>query len=190
MQRGENSLEVLTALFDLLGTADEFTSKVLPVLFPLEEILEGLMGENYTKATLARYRPFFYSEEITPLSQGDNLQPIGLSWYGAQKPADNLLKQWRPDSRSVSSKFLCSECHGLFNPCRNSGVCNPDRRCLCSEFFSGSMCEQTVSCHEVGYCLNNGTCEAWKEYCTCPGEYFGSLCQFERLEALEYTVGV
>ena len=187
----DDSIELMEALSNMFGSAAGFSLKVLSVVFPMEAILTEVMGENYAKASIPRYRPFFYSEAISPLSNGDKLSPVGLKWFLAQRPTDNFLEQWRPDeSRSLSSIFLCAECHPSQNPCMNGGVCNAKQRCSCSTFFVGSMCEETLSCHEMGYCFNNGTCETWKEFCTCPNQYFGSLCQYEHFGTLDYTVDV
>jgi hypothetical protein len=181
----DDSLEVLEALYDLFGATGGLSLQTLSVIFPLEEILQRQVGNEYANETLFMYRPFFFSEAVSPLSAGDNLSPVGLNWYPAHRPTDNnILAQWSPDkSRQLSTIFLCSECQA-YNPCLNSGACNVDRKCECLDFFAGSMCERPVSCHEMGFCFNNGTCQVWKEYCTCPTGYFGSLCQYGKIEPL------
>ena len=183
--------DVEEALFELFESNGGFSTNVLSSIFPLKEILSNVMGENFTEVALPQYRPYFFSEAVNPLSESDMLTPVGLAWYPAQRDSDAKLAQWHPaTSRSLVTMFLCAECDSDANPCLNGGVCSTEKVCECSGFFSGSMCEQTVGCHEAGYCLNNGTCPDFREYCICTGDYFGSLCQYKRMSSAEYVVNI
>lgn len=185
----DDDSEEMEALLAVLGSEVGFSLKVLSKVLPLEAILDEAMGQNYTNDALPLYRPFFFSEVVNPLGENDKLDPVGLGWFAAQRPSTNFFSQWRPDeSRPLMSTFLCSECNDRTNPCMNSGVCKSDSTCECNAFFASSMCERTLTCHEAEYCLNNGICEQWNDYCTCSGNYFGSLCQYERLPTKDYIV--
>lgn len=60
--------------------------------------------------------------------------------------------------------------------CVNGGVCDENLNCICSESFTGSLCEipQLEKCRRTSKCKNGGICIGNK--CTCAEGYTGDDC--------------
>jgi len=181
---------VLEAVIALFGNQVNYDEEVLGLVLDVNEITFVFESHNIfasaannvtTYDLLQYYRPYFFSGTVDALSPDDTLTPIGLQWYRADSPGDNVLSQWHADtSRPLETIFLCAACDSWINPCMNKGECNAaSYDCTCSDFYIGSMCEKTKTCHEHGgVCLNNGTCASWQPYCDCTDGFYGSLCQY------------
>jgi hypothetical protein len=60
------------------------------------------------------------------------------------------------------------------NPCLHGGTCYDDRKCFCTDGYTGSSCEMT-KCQAVP-CMNGGTCSA-NGTCICPTQFIGTQCE-------------
>ncbi|KAG8184137.1 hypothetical protein JTE90_008916 [Oedothorax gibbosus] len=92
-----------------------------------------------------------------------------------------------PISKDIIKGQNIRECRGLpcnSVPCRNGGTCIPNDgesfKCVCSEGFSGDMCQKSEDPCASFPCVNGATCTTLPDHefsCSCDKGYSGKFCE-------------
>ena len=120
-----------------------------------KSLLASFFGEGSFHAFWSNYTVLFISEAIDANTPSDATSPVGIRWYHAQNPTQEVTSSQKTSlqtantNRESNAILLCGICSES-NPCLYGNSCI-DGSCLCSTGSTGRLCHLVPT--------SNGQCD-------------------------------